>query len=161
VTEAEQLARQIRESIAENADRPIILAKAASGGPRLKELSPALAAAVRLELVRAVLGAPAKVAVNVLDAFDWTLPRGWSISADEPCAYSGDFPAGPSVRVAWAVATRAAGVTDPDELERLRSEVADLLTDHPEHLAWSVEQVDAVAVATGAGSSSGASARVR
>lgn len=151
MTEAEQLARQVRDSIAENAEgSPYVIAKAASAGPYLKRLDPALAAAVRLELVRALLGAPAEDAVHVLDAFDWSLPRGWSLGTEDDgvAVWGGEFAAGPAVRQAWTVATRAAGLTNPDELERLRSEVADLLTDHPEHLAWSVAQVDEVAQAT-------------
>jgi hypothetical protein len=131
-----------------------VVMKHASHGPRLRAQAPRLAAKVRRELIRFTLEAPAKDAIETLEAFDFEYPRGWAILVDEDNPYAG----GPSrdnearmapTRAAWEFCRAAAGVTDRLELRRLRSCVRETLTGWPADLvAWYVAQVDAVSKAT-------------
>ena len=160
MNDEERMVEHVLLGVSETASDPVgdrcwgIVTKHASFGPRLTRDYPERAPAVRAELLRYVLDAPAKAAIETLEAFDFEYPRGWAIVIDEDDPYAGgvtrDHEAQQApTRAAWELCRAAIGA-HPDELERLRGGVREILAGWPvDVVAWYVAQADAVAEASG------------
>jgi len=132
----------IRELLACAEGPSPVLIKEATLGPVLRERAPELEAAFRAELVRGLLDAPAKLAVEILECWDFGQPRTWTFSADldDPYPYARPDEHEPRRWEAWAIVREARGA-DAEQLQALRDRVAALPLP-AEQLAWCVALVD-------------------